>query len=127
MRTGLKTPSTYYLELITSFPPHSIKSEVELIATQARINFILDKGQLNQDERDYIKILGMLVDEYEEKHEPMPKIKGIELLKALLEETNLQPKDLVTIFGSETIILDVLQGKKQMTEEQAQKLNSSFL
>lgn len=127
MRTGLKTPSTYYLELITSFPPRSIKSEVELIATQARINFILDKGQLNQDERDYIKILGMLVDEYEEKHEPMPKIKGIELLKALLEETNLQPKDLVTIFGSETIILDVLQGKKQMTEEQAQKLNSSFL
>ncbi len=75
--TGFKTPNNYYIELITTFPPRPIMNEVELIATQNRINFILDKGSLTKDDRDYLKILGMLVYEYEEKHENIPTICGV--------------------------------------------------
>ena len=76
MTTGLKTPNSYYMELITTFPPRPITNEAELIATQNRINDILDKGPLTRDDRDYLSVLGMLVYEYEEKHEPpMPEIR----------------------------------------------------
>lgn len=126
MTTGLKTPSNYYMELITAFPPRPIANEAELIATQNQINSILDKGKLTQDDRDYLKVLGLLVYDYENKHEPMPILKGSELLQALLEESNLQPKDLVTIFGTETAILDVLNGNRQLTAEQIQKLAAFF-
>lgn len=122
MTSGLETPSSYYLELITTFPPRPITNEEELIATQNRINSILDKGQLNQDEKDYLRVLGMLVYEYEEKHEPMPKLEGVDLLQAVMEEGNLQPKDLVSIFGSEFIVKDILEGKREITEQEVANL-----
>lgn len=123
---GLKTPSSYYLELIAAFPPRPITNEVELIATQERINSILDKGKLTQDDRDYLKVLGTLVYDYEEKHEPMPTLKGVELLKALLEESNLQTKDLVFLFETESIVLDILNGKRKLTAEQIKQLADFF-
>ncbi|MCY7278129.1 MAG: transcriptional regulator, partial [Phormidesmis sp. CAN_BIN44] len=61
MTTGLETPSSYYIELLNTFPPRPINSEAELIATQNRINSILDQATLAQDDRDYLKVLGMLV------------------------------------------------------------------
>ena len=79
---------------MTAFPPRPITNETELIATQNRINSILDKGSLTKEERDYLKVLGMLVYEYEEEHEPIPIIGVVELLKALLEESQLYPQDL---------------------------------
>ncbi|NET42784.1 type II toxin-antitoxin system HigA family antitoxin [Okeania sp. SIO2B3] len=122
MTIGFKTPNNYYLELITTFPPRPITNEAELIATQNRINSILDKGSLTKDDRDYLKVLGMLVYEYEEKHEPIPTIRGVELLKALLEESQIFPQDLIPILGSESIILEVLNGNYKLSENQIQEL-----
>lgn len=126
MTIGLKNTSNYYIELITAFPPRPITNEDELIATQNRINSILDKDNITQDDRDYLKVLGTLVDDYEQNHEIMPTIKGVALLKALLEESNLEPKDLVSIFECESTILDILNGKRQLTENQIQNLADFF-
>ncbi|PLZ55396.1 helix-turn-helix domain-containing protein [Fischerella thermalis] len=111
MTSGLKTPSSYYIELIT---------------TQNRINYILDKKNLTQDDRDYLKVLGTLVYDYEQQHEQIPMLRGVELLKALLEESNLQPKDLVPICKSESEALDILNNKRQMTEEEIEGFASFF-
>lgn len=126
MTTGLKTPSSYYIKLITTFPPRPITNDAELIATQNQINSILDKGKLTQDDRDYLKVLGTLVYDYEDKNEPMPTLKGVELLKALLEESNLQPKDLAFIGESESIVLDILDGKRELTASQIKELALFF-
>ena len=126
MTIGLKTPSSYYIELITTFPPRPITNDAELIATQNQMNSILDKGKLTQDDRDYLKVLGTLVYDYEDKNEPMPTLKGVELLKALLEESNLQPKDLVTICQSESIVLDILNGERELTASQIKELAAFF-
>ncbi|HEY9742869.1 MAG TPA: hypothetical protein V6C90_20475 [Coleofasciculaceae cyanobacterium] len=126
MTTGLKTPSSYYIELINTFPPRLITNDAELIATQNQINSILDKGKLTQDDRDYLKVLGTLVYDYEDKNEPMPTLKGVELLKALLEESNLQPKDLVPICKSESIVLDILDGRCELTASQIKELAIFF-
>jgi HTH-type transcriptional regulator/antitoxin HigA len=125
--TSVKTPSSYYIELITTFAPRPITNEAELIATQNRINSILDKGNLTQDDKDYLNVLGTLVYDYEEKNEPMPILKGVALLKALLEESNLQPKDLIHILcESESNILDILNGKAKLTDNQIKELAGFF-
>ncbi|MEO8891890.1 MAG: transcriptional regulator [Coleofasciculaceae cyanobacterium] len=126
MTTGLKTPSSYYIELITTFPPRPITNDAELIATQNQINSILDKGKLTQDDRDYLKVLGTLVYDFEDKNEPMPTLKGIKLLKALLEESNFKPKDLVSICDNESIVLDILNGKRELTATQIKELAAFF-
>ena len=126
MTTGLTTPNSYYIELITAFPPRPITNEAELIATQNRINSLLDKGRLTKGDRDYLKVLGMLVYDYEEKHEFMPELKGIELLNALLEESQLQPQDLIPILGSESAVLEVLNGNGKLGEEGIKQLADFF-
>ncbi|MBD0303515.1 MAG: transcriptional regulator [Tolypothrix sp. T3-bin4] len=122
----MKTPNSYYIELITTFPPRPITNEAELIATQNQITSILDKGKLTQDDRDYLKVLGTLVYDYEDKNEPMPTLKAVELLKALLEESNLQPKDLAPICQSESILLNILDGKRELTATQIKELAAFF-
>ncbi len=126
MMSGLKTPSSYYIKLINTFPPRPITNEIELIATQNHINSILDKGNLLQEDKDYLKVLGVLVYDYEQKYEQMPILKGVELFKALLEESNLSPKDLAHICGSESNVLDILDGKQRLTEQQIKELAAFF-
>lgn len=70
------------LVVMNIVPPRPITNDAEFNATQAQIHLILDRSQLTQDDRDYLKVLGMLVYDYEEQHEPMPMLKGTELLKA---------------------------------------------
>jgi HTH-type transcriptional regulator / antitoxin HigA len=126
MTSGLKTPSSYYIELITTFPPRPITNEVELIATQNRINSILDSKNITQDDRDYLKVLGTLVYDYEQQHEPIPTLKGIELLKALLEESNLQPQDLTSICGTDFNFMEILNGKHKLSQNQINSLAIFF-
>ncbi|HAX80539.1 MAG TPA: transcriptional regulator [Cyanobacteria bacterium UBA11372] len=114
------------MESINHFPPRLITNEAELIATQNQINCILDKGKLAQDDRDYLKVLGILVYDYEQQHEPMPSLKGVELLKALLEEANLQPKDLVSIWESESSVLEIINRERELTDEEIGKLADFF-
>ncbi len=122
----MKTPSSYYIELITTFPPRPITNDAELIATQSQINSILDKGKLTQDDRDYLKVLGTLVYDYEDKNEPMPTLKGVELLTALLDESNLQPKDLVPSCQSDSIVLHILDRRRELTASQIKELAAFF-
>jgi HTH-type transcriptional regulator/antitoxin HigA len=82
----------------------------------------LDKGNITQDDRDYLKVLGTLVYDYEQQHEKMPTLKGVALFQGLLEASNLEPKDLVSILERESILLDVINGKRQLTEKQIQDL-----
>ncbi|MTJ55391.1 transcriptional regulator [Anabaena sp. UHCC 0253] len=121
----LGTPKTY-LELITAFPPRKITSEEELATTQNIIDSLLDQERLTSDERDYLHLLGLLVSEYEEHHYPVADIYGIELLKVLLEELNLQSQDLMPIFEQETVLSEVLSGKQQMTMNHIEKLAKFF-
>lgn len=118
--------NTGYTNLLISFPPRPIKSEEDLEKTQVIVNSLLDKGKLTEEEEDYLFVLGMLIHEYEEKQDLVPDIYGVELLKVLIEEENLKQKDLVAIFKTESIVSDVLKGKRKLTVEHIQKLGEFF-
>ena len=104
-----------------------IKNEIELTATQNKINSILDKKNLTQDDLDYLKVLGMLVYEYEETEEVIPEIEGIELLQAVYEESGEGDRDLLDIFADESAILDILKGDRELTTEQERELKRRFI
>ncbi|MBD2501382.1 helix-turn-helix domain-containing protein [Anabaena azotica] len=118
--------NTSYIELLNSFPPRPIKSEDDFEKTQAVVDNLLDKGELTEEEEDYLNLLGMLIHEYEEQQELVPDIYGVELLKVLIAELNLKQKDLVPIFKTESIVSDVLKGKRKLTVEHIQKLAEFF-
>ncbi|WP_235115652.1 helix-turn-helix domain-containing protein [Desmonostoc muscorum] len=115
-----------YIELLKSFPPRPITSEEEFLATQKVIDSLIDKGQLTLDEQDYLNVLGTLVYEYEQKYHSIPDIHGVELLQALIAEFDLQQKDLIPIFKTESIVSEVLSGQRQLTVNHIGKLAEFF-
>ena len=123
MTTVLKEANKYYLQLVIEFPPRPIKNNEELMATQNRVHYILDQGILQPEDREYVRVLGIWIYEYEDNSEPIPKLEGVDLLKALIEEYNLSPQDYLEIFNSEKDILDVLQGKRKMKPSETIKLS----
>ncbi|MGB8698157.1 MAG: transcriptional regulator [Thermosynechococcaceae cyanobacterium] len=114
------------MDLLKRFAPRPIHSEVQMEQVQAIIDSLIDQGTLTADELDYLNILGSLIYEYEQKLEPLPDIHGIELLKVLMAERNLKQKDLVPIFRTESIISDVLHGRRQLTTRHIQGLAELF-
>lgn len=115
-----------YLELLKQYSPRPIHNEEDLEMMQEVINRLLDKPQLTVEEREYLNVLGSLIYEYEENQEPIPDIYGIELLKFILEERNLQKQDLLSIFESKSTLDDILDGQQELTPIYIQKL-ANFL
>jgi len=103
-----------YLELLKQYPPRPIHNEEDLEMMQEVINRLLDKPQLTAEEREYLNVLGSLIYEYEENQEPIPDIYGIELLKFILEERNLQNQDLLSIFESKSTMDNILDGQQEL-------------
>lgn len=122
MTIGLESPNTYYVSLLTEFPPRPISTSVEALALQNRMNTLLDRPQITEDDRDYLCLLGMLMFAYEERTEPMPILAGVELLEALIEEFELVEIDLLPIFGSQEVIDQIRQGKQVMSHQQNRAL-----
>ena len=81
---------------------------------------------MSPEESDYLNVLGALVFEYEQSIEPIPDIYGGELLKVLIQERELRQKDLIPIFKTESIVSDVLNGKRQLTVRHIQELAHFF-
>jgi HTH-type transcriptional regulator / antitoxin HigA len=125
MTRGIAKPEPY-VELLRSFPPRPISDEVEFAATQSVVDALLDRPELTADEQDYLNVLGTLIAEYEQTLEPLPDISGVELLEVLIAEQNLRQKDLVPIFKTESIVSDVLHGRRKLTVEHIQKLADFF-
>jgi len=125
MTPGLDKSKTY-IELLQKFPPRPIKSEEELLATQKVIDSLIDRVPLTPDESDYLNVLGTLVYEYEQTLEPIPDIYGVELLKFLMEERDLRQRDLVPIFKTESIVSDILKGRRELTKRHIEELAQFF-
>jgi HTH-type transcriptional regulator / antitoxin HigA len=125
MTVGLPKPDPY-LDLLHRHPPRPITNAVELAAAQAVVDELLDLRQLTPDQRDYLNVLAALIYEYEQTLEPLPDITGVDLLKELIAEHNLRQKDLLSIFKTESIISDILRGRRNLTVDHIQGLAEFF-
>lgn len=117
-----------YKTLLLQFPPRPIHSEQQYYEAQERIDALIDKGELTADEEDYLTLLGMVVEAYEEatEREEEYELRGVTLIEALLDEHNLRQKDLVPIFKTESIVSAVLNGHRRLTVEHIDRLAQFF-
>lgn len=115
-----------YTRLLIQFPPRPITSETAYWETQAVIDSLLDQEMLTPAEQDYLSLLGMLIERYDEAQQVFPALHGIALIKTLLEELKLKPTDLLPIFKTEACIAAVLNGQQQLTVEQINGLAHFF-
>jgi len=67
-----------------------------------------------------------LIEAYEEEHDSIPDASPVEVLRALIDANNLRQKDLAPIFGSESIVSEVLHKKRDLNKTHIEKLSRRF-
>ncbi|MBS1867462.1 MAG: helix-turn-helix domain-containing protein [Acidobacteria bacterium] len=67
-----------------------------------------------------------LVEAYEEEHDAIPDASPAEVLRALIDANNLRQKDLAPIFGSESIVSEILRNKRALNKTHIGKLSKRF-
>jgi HTH-type transcriptional regulator/antitoxin HigA len=77
-----------YQELIIEFPLKPIKNHDGLKQAVDMIDKLIDIEELNDEEQDYLDVLSLIVEEYEDEHHPMPPIEGYKVLEHIIESRN---------------------------------------
>ncbi|HLG71835.1 MAG TPA: helix-turn-helix domain-containing protein [Chloroflexota bacterium] len=115
-----------YRALVADFPPRPIRTEEDLARTEDKISELLSMHELTAAQSELLDILSTLVEAWENDNVPVPEVNGLETLKALLEENGLRQRDIAPLFGSRSIISEVLAGKRALSKAQIAALARFF-
>ncbi|MBP6979091.1 MAG: hypothetical protein PHD61_10570 [Bacteroidales bacterium] len=99
-----------------------IKNETEYRNALKRLEVIFDApaGSIESDEAD---VLGLLIDDYENKHHPIEAPDPIEAIKIRMEEMHLRQIDLIDEIGGKSRVSEILNRKRKLTVEMIRNLH----
>ncbi len=81
----------------------------------------------NENTQDEIELLDLLIEKWDNEHNSLMDLNPIELLKSLMTENNLKPKDLVEILDlSKGTVSKILNYQKGLSKETIRKLANYF-
>ncbi|MCC6298445.1 MAG: helix-turn-helix domain-containing protein [Anaerolineales bacterium] len=108
-------------------PLLTIRNEREYNAAVKRLNELLDEIGDNEKHPLYslLDMLGTLVQTYEEEHYLIPDVTGAEVLRFLMDEHGLTQSDLPEV-GSQGVISEILNGKRELNVRQVRLLAKKF-
>jgi HTH-type transcriptional regulator / antitoxin HigA len=84
------------------------------------------KSEIDQEESRLAELLTLLIHDYEEKHFQLRAATPLEIIDELMESNNLKQKDLVDVFGTESIVSEVLNGKRELNKDHIKRLSERF-
>jgi len=104
-----------------------IRNEREYNTAVKRMNELLDEIGTNEKHPLYslLDTLATLIHAYEEDHYPIPTSTGADILRFLMEEHGLTQSDLPEV-GSQGVVSEVLNGKRELNVRQIRALAERF-
>lgn len=117
-----------YGRLLARTHPSVIETEEENERILSEIEKLMDKGEgRTPEERKLLELLVKLVEDFEEKHYPMPDTPPHEILQELMRQHDLRQRDLVPLLGSSRgTASEVINGKRRISRAQAKALAERF-
>lgn len=116
-----------YTALLAKVPPRVIRSNEQ---NEAYIEALYDmeqrKGRRSKEELELADLLTLLIEDYEAKHYDLPRSSPLEVIEFLMDQHGLKQKDLVDVFGTPSIVSEVLRGKRDLNKEQIRRLSERF-
>lgn len=124
---GTRGGTRSYADLLVEYLPRPIRSEEDADVVQALMDTLMDKGDLTEDERDFLLLLGSLMLLWEPDQSDLPALAPNEMVKALLEARELPQQALVgPVFPTKGIASEILNGKRRLTYDFVQRLATFF-
>jgi HTH-type transcriptional regulator / antitoxin HigA len=125
--TALAAKTPEYARLLAQTLPSVIHTEDEnerFIATLEKLerrsrNWSLAEAKLAE-------LLTLLIENFEDQNYKLKAATPTEVLCELMESNGLKQKDLMDVFGAESTVSAVLNGKREMTREHIKRLSRRF-
>ncbi|MEO8313763.1 MAG: helix-turn-helix domain-containing protein [Pseudomonadota bacterium] len=73
-----------------------------------------------------LDIVTAFVADYEERHEQLPDASPAQILRLLMDQHDLKQADLADLFGAQSNVSDILNGKREINARQARALAARF-
>jgi HTH-type transcriptional regulator / antitoxin HigA len=87
---------------------------------------IESKSHLSAEDRKYAALLAALIEKYEKENHQIPSASPIEVLVELIEANDLRQKDLVSIFGTESVVSEIVNGRRPLSKTHIELLSKRF-
>jgi len=129
MSTATTQPE--YAALLAQTLPAVIHSEKENERCIALLEALDRKEErkaekLSAAERRLAELLTVLIEDFEQEAYALKPARPVEVLRELIESNGLKQKDLLDIFGTPSIVSEVLREKRSLTVEHIRKLSRRF-
>jgi HTH-type transcriptional regulator/antitoxin HigA len=122
-----RPPSEAYLALVRRHPLRPLGSEGDLDAALVFIDELFARRSLSAEEDDYLAVLALLVEEYEDEHYPMLPVSGGRMLGFFLEQQDKTLRQVARDTGiAPSTLSAVVHGKRELTRGHIEKLAPYF-
>jgi len=121
------TVSREYSALLIRFSPKVIRTEKEN-ETYTKILYDLDRSSkaLTPAEKELAELLTLLIEDFEERQYQLFQSNPLDVLHFLMDQHGLRQKDLVDVFGTPSIVSEVMSGKRELNKEHIRRLSERF-
>lgn len=126
MSTATEIRDSVYARLLAQALPRPIRTEGEHARLTAALLALDERDDLSPEEEALAEMLTLLIEDYEEKHHPLPHVPPREALLALMEERGLKHKDIWPVLGNKGAATEVLRGRRSISKMQAKRLAEFF-
>lgn len=118
-----------FKDMVKLMPPQAIMDDVQYESTVDMIDRLMAIGKLTNGQSLYLETLVQLVQTYEATHHAIDTsgISGIDSLKHLLKENQMNATELARVLGVHASMgSKILKGERALTVEHLKKLSARF-
>jgi HTH-type transcriptional regulator / antitoxin HigA len=128
-RSNQKKLPAQFEALVQVMPPQAIMDDVHYENTLEMTDRLMAETKLTKGQSLYLETLVQLVRAYESAHHPIDTsdLSGLDSLRHLLEENNMNASDLARLLGVHpTMGSKILRGQRALTVDHLRKLSARF-
>jgi HTH-type transcriptional regulator / antitoxin HigA len=115
-----------YAGLLSKTLPHVIHTEEENERCIAELESLLTKSDRTPEELQLAELLTLLIEDFEDKHYALPTASPLEIVRHLMDVNGLRQVDLKDVFGSTSVVSEVLNGKRDFSKAHIDRLSKRF-
>ncbi len=118
--------------LYVHFPPRPISSKKMFAHYKAAVEILMHEIALNEGKistaviKEYLIAVVPFVEDYEKKTFKIESSTPEEVLQFLMEQNDLSQYDIAEEVGGQSVVSDILNGKRKLTRDHIEKLSQRF-
>jgi len=113
-------------KMIERGAPHLIRTEEQLDAYTKALYRLTAEPRPTPAQVEAIELLTLLIERYEEQQYALPDASPVDVLRFLIVQHGLKQRDLASELGSESVVSEVLSGKRKLNATHIEQLSKRF-